>query len=295
MAKFNSRIDRWFEVVFSERGKEGFENLTLWLAIGGFLVHLGLIGFHNLGYLEVLTYKEELFSDPISALYTPFSFILVFEVFLLVYYLPESFTTSVGKLYEIISLIVIRRIFKDIYKLELEVDWFRHPPNIAFLADTLGFLLLFFLIFLFYRLRKRKPKVKSPTGMEAFIRAKKSLALLLLPILAGLALYSLFGWIDEINQFRLGEVSEISDINKIFYNEFFTVLIIADVLLLIISFRYTDRYSLLIRNCGFVISTVLIRLSFGSIAILNISLIVFAVFFGIIILYIFNQLESLRE
>ena len=55
-----------------------------------------------------------LLTNPISGIYTPFSIILYYEIFLLIYYLPRSFTTSILKQFEIISLIVIRRIFYDI-------------------------------------------------------------------------------------------------------------------------------------------------------------------------------------
>ena len=50
----------------------------------------------------------------LQAVYTPFSFILFYEVLLLVLALPKSLTTSICKQYEIISLIVVRRVFKDI-------------------------------------------------------------------------------------------------------------------------------------------------------------------------------------
>ncbi|MEL6653854.1 MAG: hypothetical protein AAFQ87_23920, partial [Bacteroidota bacterium] len=82
----------------------------------------------------------------------------------------------------------------------------------------------------------------------------------------------------------------LSDVNGIFYHEFFTALILVDVLLLIISFRYTEDFNALIRNSGFVISTVLIKLSFSAPGLLNISLLVGAVAFGVVIhgLYAFS-------
>jgi hypothetical protein len=58
-----------------------------------------------------------LLTNPISAIYTPFSIILYYEIFLLIFYLPRSFTTSILKQFEIISLIIIRRIFYDIPKI----------------------------------------------------------------------------------------------------------------------------------------------------------------------------------
>jgi len=51
-----------------------------------------------------------MFTNPIAAIYTPFSFILIYEVYLLVFYLPKSTTIYIGKQYEIITLILIRGI-----------------------------------------------------------------------------------------------------------------------------------------------------------------------------------------
>ena len=52
------------------------------------------------------------FSHPLNTLYTPFSFILIAEVYLLIYYLPTSFTRSLVKQLEIVCLIEIRSVFK---------------------------------------------------------------------------------------------------------------------------------------------------------------------------------------
>ena len=75
-----------------------------------FCVHLGLYG---LGRFGALTLPVSLFSHPLQSLYTPFSIILIAEVYLLVYYLPTSFARSLGKQIEIVALIEIRSVFKD--------------------------------------------------------------------------------------------------------------------------------------------------------------------------------------
>ena len=72
----------------------------------------------------------------------------------------------------------------------------------------------------------------------------------------------------------------------------FTILILADVFILLLSFQYTEKYSQLIRNTGFVICTILIRLSFASKGLTNILLIVSSVLFGLIILRIYQAFEK---
>ena len=80
----------------------------------------------------------------------------------------------------------------------------------------------------------------------------------------------------------------------LFFYEFFTILILADVFILLLSFQYTERYSQLIRNTGFVICTILIRLSFATDGLTNIALIVSSVIFGLLVLRIYEATENAR-
>ena len=106
--KFNALIDKGYEYFFSDAFNHRFERIILFMALGGFLIHLGLIFLQTYQIIHIPTAHPELLEDPITAIYTPFSFILVYEVYLLVKSLPRSFSTSIAKQYEIISRIVIR-------------------------------------------------------------------------------------------------------------------------------------------------------------------------------------------
>ena len=70
------------------------------------------------------------------------------------------------------------------------------------------------------------------------------------------------------------------------------MLIIADVILLLVSFFHTDEFHKVIRNSGFIISTILIRISFSVSGIINVALIVAAVLFGLLMLIIHNKFEK---
>ena len=74
-----------------------------------------------------------------------FSFILIYEAFLLIYYIPRSFTTAVGKQYQIMSLIVIRKIFKDIPLVDLNANWIENADNQQLIFDLVGVLIIFFM------------------------------------------------------------------------------------------------------------------------------------------------------
>ena len=137
------------EKIFSESNVRLFEKNIMFLAIGGFFIHLLLILFESQLDVEIFSSKTNLSSNPISALYTPFTFILVYEAFLLIYYLPRSFTTSVAKEYEIISLVLIRKIFKDIPNLDLDNNDLLNYNNIQILYDLAAVIIIFYMIYLF--------------------------------------------------------------------------------------------------------------------------------------------------
>ena len=105
---------------YNEQFKLKFERIILYVAGIGFLIHLLLIFIFNIGGFPTHPEYEAYLGNPIAAIYTPFSFILVYEIYLLVYYLPKSFSISIAKQFEIVSLILIRIIFKDIGNLNLE-------------------------------------------------------------------------------------------------------------------------------------------------------------------------------
>jgi hypothetical protein len=177
---------------------------------------------------------------------------------------------------------------------DLHSDWHQSSHNLLLASDMLTIVLLFLLIYGFYRLRQQKPEFKPRKSIERFVRFKKLISVVLAPILFGLAIYSLADWLMDLQKFNMGEISQLKDINKIFYNEFFTLMVLFDVLILMVSFKYTDNYSQLIRNSGFIISTILIRLSFSAEGILNPLLILIAVLFGVLMLWIYNLVGALE-
>jgi hypothetical protein len=218
-------------------------------------------------------------------------------VYLLVFYLPKSTTIYIGKQYEIISLIIIRRIFKDLSNLEFTNNWFQNKNDLIFMCDLLAIIVLFILIYFFYKLNDENKLIKQSEEdlkpeIVRFIQLKKNIATLLVPIFLILAIYSLTNWVigsfSSIGMF----VFDIKDINKVFFDDFFTILILVDVLLLLFSFLHSDDFSKVIRNSGFIISTIMLKLSFGAEGILNSILIVCAVFFGVILLKINNLYEK---
>ena len=293
MNKTTKIVDIIFDKLLSEHTREKTEKIILQIAIFSFFIHLAIIYFLKFDFIE-FPINSELLKNPISAAYTPFSFILIYEVYLLIYYLPKSFTTYITKQYEIITLIIIRKLFKDLAALELSSNWFEIKGDLQFTYDLVASLLLFYLIFLFQKQGNKKvvQQEKNKRIIEKFIGKKKLIAVILVPLFFVMALFTLIDWSAGVSGFSASKMPSFESINNLFFDQFFTVLILVDVVLLLISFFYTDKFHKIIRNSGFVISTILIRMSFVSSGLTSTILIVVAVLFGLAIITIHNKYEK---
>ena len=284
-----------FDYIFSLKAQKNVENTVLFLATLGFIIHLLLIFLNNFSVIDITETENSLLSNPISAIYTPFSFIIIYEIYLLLLFLPRSFTTSISKQFEIISLIIIRKIFKDISNLDLSDSWNISNQNLEVLSDLIGILILFYIIFLFNKNKNRMSINKEEPFLLKFINSKKIVSLSLLAILIIFSSYSLFNWGLNLLNESYSETMIYNEIDKVFFNDFFTLLILTDVIILLLSFKITEGYSKLIRNTGFVISTILIRLSFTAEGFLDIFIILISSIFALSILKIYNAIERTKS
>lgn len=284
-------VENIFSGLFSEGNLKKFEKFILISATLGFIIHLLLILLNNNGYVDLSFFQDKLFVNPISAIYTPFSFILIYEAFLLIYFLPRSFTTSIAKQFEIMSLILIRKIFKDIPNVNLDDNWIQNESNLQLIYDLVGVLIVFFLIYLFKKLKEDLPKLPVHQNLDRFISYKKLISLFLVPTLSLLCVFSFLDWYNYV----FLDIGTSSNIDYLFFESFFTILILVDVFILLVSFQYTERYSQLVRNTGFIISTILLRLSFSAVGLTSLLLLVSGIVFGLIILLIYNNMERQKK
>lgn len=292
MSNYKNIIPFLFQKLLSDKTRTTTEKIILNIALFSFFIHLLIIYLLKFDVIEFNS-DTELLNNPISAIYTPFSFILIYEVYLLIYYLPKSFTTYITKQYEIITLIIIRKLFKDLSSLELSSNWFEIKGDLQFTYDLIASLLLFLFIYLFQKQGKKKVKqqINLNPDIEKFVKKKRLIAVILVPLFLFMALDTLLKWSNGMS-ITANEFPSLESINNLFFDQFFTVLILVDVVLLLISFFYTDQFHKIIRNSGFIISTILIRMSFGVSGLTNTILILVAVLFGLAILSIHNKYEK---
>jgi len=246
-----------FDTVVTQRNTRWFEVCIIRLAIVGFIAHLIFLFLFN--HIPIL-YRGHHFNY-LKAIYTPFSFILVYEVFLLVIILPESMTEFIGKQFEIMTLITLRSFFHDIASVNMYAPIHMSDPEVLSLGyDLIASLAMFTLAICFHRLHSRHRDHDNQQALQHFIDLKKLVSVCLIIVLLVTSIYSVSLWAAGAIPALLHN-SEFPDPNAFFYLDFFNVMIYADVLLLIISFLYDSSFYSVVRNASFIISTILLRLS----------------------------------
>lgn len=248
-----------FKRLLGDSADDVLRRVSLNFAIYGFITHLLLCILYQLNILEIDSTLDPFFDSFLDSLYTPFSVILAYEVYELIRAIPDSFSNSVGKQFEVVCLLIVRDIFKDLSDIDssgsLSLD-----SSIAFLAvECLAFLVLFFTALLFRYVGSKADKNQQPaSNLNKFVGQKQNLALVLFVVYVCVALYSLSSWTWGVIEGD-GSVSR-----TVFFLDFFTCLIMADILILLISYRYTTDFPNLARNTGFILSTVVLRVAIGT-------------------------------
>ena len=251
-------------------------------AVVGFFAHLSLWALDNSGRIVVAGDSAELVQSPLSALYTPFSILLTYEVYQLIRTIPESFSSSVGKQYEIATLLVVRDILKRLPEVDGSDGWSVGDDVSFLLVECAAFLALFYTALTYYNMRKHEDvNHQVSDDVSVFILTKKAIAIFMLFIFVIIALTSVTGWIAAVQEGG-GSVDR-----TIFFLDFFTFLILADILILLISYWFYTDFRNLARNTGFVLSTVIIRVAISAAGVSSMILFTLSGVLGIAILRMF--------
>ncbi len=218
-----------FDHLYSERRQKQLDRLVVDVSVAGLIAHLALI-FLARTMASPPPPMAAVGRNYLSAIYTPFSFILFYEVLMLIGALPQSTTQSIAKQYEIVSLIFIRGFFKDIAELRGTSDLASFSPEVwpAFVNLSAG-LLMFLLVTVFLHAARRRGNEDRPEAelseLEKFISRKKVIALGLTVLLLGVA-------VQRLIEFASGAAAR-NNLNSFFYTDVFAVMIFSDVLIVI--------------------------------------------------------------
>ena len=209
-----------------------------------------------------------------------FTLLLIVEIVGLVFALARSVSTSLVKQFEIFSLILLRSAFKQFGDLSPGLDWREAlEPVSAMLSDAFGALIIFVIILLISRIQKHTPITSDPVDQTRFILFKKNSAMLLF------ILFVTSGIIDITLYFQHGEMFD-------FFANFYTILIFNDILLVLISLRYTYSFLIVFRNSAFAVATLIIRMALTAPPYFNAILGILASIFGLGVVYFYNKYAS---
>ena len=276
-----------FQLSMGDSSEEYIRKVAMVFAVVGFFVHIVVWALFETGNITITGEASELVKSPLSTLYTPFSILLVYEVYQLIRTIPESFSSSVGKQYEIATLLVVRDILKRLSEVENSEGW-NISSNLGFLlVECAAFLVLLYTSLTYFRISSSSEKSEQMADNVAiFVEAKRGIANAMLLIFLATAAYSFYTWVDSV-QDGGGSVSR-----AIFFLDFFTFLILADILILLISYWFYTDFGNLARNTGFVLSTVIIRVAISSEGISSMILFTLSGLLGIAILRMFTPNNS---
>jgi len=275
-------IETGFERSMGDEIDDSVRKFAIVAAVVGFFAHLSLWALDNSGRIVVAGDSAELVQSPLSALYTPFSILLTYEVYQLIRTIPESFSSSVGKQYEIATLLVVRDILKRLPEVDGSDGWSVGDDVSFLLVECAAFLALFYTALTYYNMRKHEDvNHQVSDDVSVFILTKKAIAIFMLVIFVIIALTSVTGWIAAVQEGG-GSVDR-----TIFFLDFFTFLILADILILLISYWFYTDFRNLARNTGFVLSTVIIRVAISAAGVSSMILFTLSGILGIAILRMF--------
>ncbi len=187
-----------------------------------------------------------------------FYLLLSWEVVGLVFGIARSVSSAAGKQIEIFSLILLRSSFEAFSTLEWPLRW-REESDVVLkmLADAAGALAIFVVLGLYYRLLRHRPLAPDEGDrLGRFVRAKKVIALALLAAFAVIGLRSVASLV-------------VRHEGGAFFEAFYTLLIFADVLVVLISLRYSSTYHAVFRNSGLTVATLLLRMALTAPPFLN--------------------------
>ena len=211
-----------------------------------------------------------------------FTFLLVIEILSMIFVLSDSVSNSLAKQFEIFSLILLRQAFKDFGEFTDPFIWNENYWQVLkMLSDAFGALVIFSAIVFFKQMQKHISITKDDKDQLAFVQIKKVLAFFMIIVFSVAGIYAIIG-----NLFLNTHIH--------FFKSFYTLLIFIDILIILISLRYSYLYIVVFRNSGFALATVILRLALTAPAFFNVILGIFSSIFVLGLSLMYNKFIKLR-
>lgn len=210
-----------------------------------------------------------------------FTLILGLELIELIFAIPASLARSIGKQMEILTLILLRNAFKELSILPepVNVSLTNIDPVFNIAVSASGALFVFACRGYYRKLQNRQSFPDAAAQNGQFIFRKKILSLCLMLIFIGIGFYDL--WLHFQN------------VPSEFFETIYTTLIFADIAMVLMAQRFMPSYFAVFRNSGFVMGTLLMRLSLSAPPLLSALLAVFSGIYIICLTWLTNYFSDI--
>lgn len=245
------------------------------ILVGVYVLMLAIVELNRLGILpEPLA--GVLPTNHFFAVEIAFTVLLFTEVVSLIFGLTRSFSRSIGIQLEILSLILLRDTFKQFTYFSEPLVWEEVSGSIIpMVADSVGAMIIFLIIGVYYKYQRNHPITADEMEQAQFIAYKKMIAL---------GLVVLFAVIGLVDLWRLLTGQETYP----FFETFYTVLIFTDVLMVLLSLRYSINFTVTFRNFGYAVVTVFIRLALIAPTLIAVMMGIGTAFFALALTVAYN-------
>ncbi len=240
ICKFYDRVEETWEGGIRKKS-------TGMVLVLSYLLSLAVIEL-NIRNLLPLPLESYIPDNRFYAIHIAFSLLLLVEVVDLVFGITRSVSEAMGKQLEIFSLILLRQSFKEFTFFSGPLEWEEISRSVLpILSGAVGALFVFAALVVYYKIICHHPVIDEDQK-ESFISVKKTLSLSLLGI------YTIIGLFNIVEYLQTGRFFK-------FFETFYTILIFADILIVLISLSFSHTYHVVFRNSGFALATVTIRLA----------------------------------
>jgi hypothetical protein len=222
------------------------------------------------------------FSNPFFSIELTFTVLLLTEIISMIFVLPKSVAKSVAKQFELLSLIFIRHGFQEFSKVH-SLDWHEMVKPVQYMFVYAVASLIIYLIFsVVYKKQRHILICRTEKAQQNFMRFKRGISFLL--FIAFLIIIAL-----DFNQLLLHGIYTSS------FHTFFTVLIFSDILVLLITMRYSLDYGTMYRYSAFILATIFIRIALTSTHYFDVIIGVAAALYLLSLVLIYNYFKSMKK
>ena len=245
LTQLYDELHHWWEHPKTQRGVALIIFFTYLLAMLGIELNRHGILPPNLAALTPTSHFH--------AINLAFTLILGLEIMGLILTISCSLSRSLGKQLEILALILLRDAFKVLSYLPEPVNLADNPQPIIHIAVAgSSALAIFVCIGIYGSLRRgHQNYITNADERMRYVMSKKLMALALFTVFFVLGIRDAWFFVST------GE-------DKRFFETIYTVLIFSDIALVLVAQRFMPTFHAVFRNSGFVIATLIMRLSLSA-------------------------------